>query len=1737
MTKETMGYTDLNGNVILDSDLESIDTGTSNLNENSNTGSDLFSQLEQDIRNQELELLSNFKRKDLDRAAELKQKELYRKTGKPLQYNFDGTLETDSNAEIRAKEVANTAIRGADWLLEATENIVDVGQGDWLDNARIDAVIGGKDYNMSNKDIIAARNTTLEKLVQEYNDAKYDPNADKAIYTLRKFDGYDELGNPKYLYKHGLAEVSAADRYRNQWVEDGFEIVDEKRFAGAEKWENTLHALQESLKNRALDYGMVKDANGRWTTTDKASGVNFGSGYTELYNKNLLGIPDPTDEEFARNKFISEELMNQRDKTRISNSNFIDAIQSGAMKLGIGGLDTILDIVTPGNNKLLDKYNNQEWIDKKVGYDRTEATQTLVESMHDLKNGNYMDGIIKALSNPDVAAESLPMMIAMFLPLPGSRVAGAARALKIIEKAKALGKPLDTIKKLEVALFRKGHEIGISDDAFKLYLKYRDAPNFLKTADMLRRNAGFLGVDMSLTNDIINERIQNKIAAGEEPEVGLDEVLSIFGTNTALLLLDKLAFKDVIGIGAAKSPGRNVLKKYLNDSFSFADTDGKKEILRTIFNKASHVAQSMGEEAGQEYLQTWGEILGAKVGVDGQTVSDVLSDSDSQDEALMGLIGGLGAGGQIAGLSSGLGLGSALTKRSIDWATMDKARKSMRKANKINDIVDNQEGIANADLEDVLVNEIMTDGANLKDFSIKNSKDISTLVNKMIDSFGGNLDDNAKQILQKEFIKNIFLKAIQYSKNEAANGNKEPMRNTLTAIKNVSNDDDINFSFKDVTKDRTNDIAEAFSNIIADDGKADIKDFDNVRYQSDADYRQAIDQAIIEKKAEKIQQIINDIDVAKQEAIVSRQGAMLDFGDGQPGSEIDDDLFASESDIQTLDMLKELILKYRNNGFVKDYEDVMDEIKKFGFIEEYVNNGQKKIKIKPSMNKYDRELYKQFINPDQIGNVLSESASQSQGATLPNFVNWSESRWKKFMPTQSGKNKQSRPSRKTANYMYGIEEENEWFKQKAKDLRSLLNMHTVGEDGFTQARKDEVEASLKTVESNIEMAEKLIKLHRTRIEDFVKNELGLDGLDLNDPKHRKILNGIFTNMEGTELSQDSFGDMELWTIIGKNGKKYNGKNALSYKIHQLQQEGLKPNKNFGKDVNMIVNGEPETISGYASKTSKPENINNAFEKLYGMYNFQKSLLNVYKEKGLTQKQRTALVNVKNSIKNIRKYLKNNGFNDKNINDVLKSMHDQRTKTDSTTGSEDVSTNKPTGKKYQKSKDDETYAESKGIMLDYKNESGDNPETTFEKQTTIEQFKDINKPKSDTESDVDTEPDVKVEPDIESESKNIVNENTTVLELDNIISEIINSQIDITNEQINNFINSVKEVISNVSDIDKKELAGKVGTVVSNISSSIDKDINVLHELQDELNNTKKEKIDNEKSMANEYDKANAAGSLSGIIDKIKNTIGSIKRKIIKLGKKAFGLITDIENKKKLRDSLKKVQMHLSDNGESSNIISELNDLQDIYNNTNTLRSVFSRISKKAKDKAASLFGTTLKATKDEYPEVYKLYEKINSKLRRFKRKDGPYTYGDNKISYGEILADQYRKEKYEYEQGSNKHENFQDFMSFKEWITRRGNKDDMKKYADMSEEDIINYEKQMYDYGEQSGEQDKEQNNNIEIDPMDYLYGFDAGFAEDNNIESVETDYMQKRKAEKQVEEGYNNIIDKNKKIQNNEDC
>jgi len=576
---------------------------------------------------------------DSYRAAELKKKELFRK-GKLL-YEDNGELANDSNAVIRAKEAANTGIDALDWVLEATENIADYGQGDWLNNSKFKATINGKQYNMDNKDIIGARETTLQDLIQQYQLAENNPNSEYGIYTLRKFDGYNPDGSEKYLYKYGRTKVGADSRYKDQYIQDGYEIVEEKRFAGAEEWEKLWNANEDVLEARALDSGTVT-VDGTTMNRDEASGVNFGSGYTELLTKDLLGTDvNKTEEDYKKNEEYSKRLTDIYEAKLKSGATdgVLKALEAGGAKMLVDTADFILDVVTPGDNTWLNKAKKQENVDKFVGYDRTGTTQLLSDAATYWEQGNYLDAIYNAVvAGPETFAESVPLMIGMTVGT--GKFTKVAELLDKTNKARKLGKIAEANRAEQIA------KAQMTAKEVKAYDKFKDNQTLLTGLNHVAKNYGFYGTVGTMTNNVLDDRIANKIKAGENPDVSIGEVIGTYALQLLLTLPDRIAFADVTGLDKSAQ----VLRK----AFNSLPKEGKTAVAKKIATKALAIAGEAGEEAVQEYTQTWGEILGAQAYINDKSVLDVFENTNNQNEALTGMLGGLGAGGFGAGVSNSI---------------------------------------------------------------------------------------------------------------------------------------------------------------------------------------------------------------------------------------------------------------------------------------------------------------------------------------------------------------------------------------------------------------------------------------------------------------------------------------------------------------------------------------------------------------------------------------------------------------------------------------------------------------------------------------------------------------------------------------------------------------------------------------------------------------------------------------------------------------------------------------------------------------------------------------------------------------------------------------------------------------------------------------------------------------------------------------------------------------------------
>ena len=78
----------------------------------------------------------------------------------------------------------------------------------------------------------------------------------------------------------------------------------------------------------------------------------------------------------------------------------VDAFQAGGLKTLADLGDTVLDVVTPGDNTWLNKAKDQSNIDKYVGYDRKTGDKAIGEATGYFKQGKYANALWEVLKEP-----------------------------------------------------------------------------------------------------------------------------------------------------------------------------------------------------------------------------------------------------------------------------------------------------------------------------------------------------------------------------------------------------------------------------------------------------------------------------------------------------------------------------------------------------------------------------------------------------------------------------------------------------------------------------------------------------------------------------------------------------------------------------------------------------------------------------------------------------------------------------------------------------------------------------------------------------------------------------------------------------------------------------------------------------------------------------------------------------------------------------------------------------------------------------------------------------------------------------------------------------------------------------------------------------------------------------------------------------------------------------------------
>ena len=282
-----------------------------------------------------------------------------------------------------------------------------------------------------------------------YNSLQANPRGDKTIYYLKTKDGYNDDGSDRWLYKVGISDVSASYRYKNQLKDSDWQLIDEKRVHGAEALENMIHGNSTALKAREYDYNVQAD--------------DFGSGKTELYNRDILGLDVKTEEEYAKNKAQSRAMVYQylpqySEQAKEDTLEFIDAFKSSGIKFGgrilkvLGTAYEQLSWEERGGDGAIEALGKKliKDSDMLAGYNpktKNKAISAIQNRYAKFKLGGFnpLSDTIGAISDiltasPQVLAESAPDLLAYSLssvatgnPLTGIAVVGTLRSNDILD--------------------------------------------------------------------------------------------------------------------------------------------------------------------------------------------------------------------------------------------------------------------------------------------------------------------------------------------------------------------------------------------------------------------------------------------------------------------------------------------------------------------------------------------------------------------------------------------------------------------------------------------------------------------------------------------------------------------------------------------------------------------------------------------------------------------------------------------------------------------------------------------------------------------------------------------------------------------------------------------------------------------------------------------------------------------------------------------------------------------------------------------------------------------------------------------------------------------------------------------------------------------------------------------------------------------------------------------------------
>jgi len=910
------------------------------------------------------------------------------RNGNPISPDKKRKIKLDSNGDpYQTGSIVGAAKDFSNFITEA------VLPEDWARSLHATKYKNGKLYDDSNKDNQGRfKDYDIKQLADYIKNAPEDPNAENIFYAEREFVGLKPDGTPDYRVKYGVTKKSLRERQKTNHGA-GTEILWEKRFAGAEQAENRLNELAFEQNANMFDAG-------------KGRTSDLGSGYTEVLKDDILGLAGNlesiSDEQLNKNyrdsqlradKYNFARRWDNKNNTlwdKMKGGDYTDALEYGGVKLASDLADTALTIVGYLGNKVglenslkdnvFDKWSNDAA--RITGYSEQDFNTAIVESTNAFKGGDYwgaLTGHAGALS--ESIFSSAPDMALMYASGGASLLSKSKKANDIYKLSKTIQKyeKLGDVKSLNK--YKKLYDKKIDDVLAKGTLSEKEYAELtsqigkLKTAaEVLGKQYGFNAIVAKQTNNIIEDRIQNG-----DKDVTFLEAAGIAASQYLATALDKIALENVV-----KVPELSKTYKGLFDSISNAKD--RAGVIGKIIEKSVDVAKASGIEAGQEYIQTWSEILGKDLGVNGKTLLQALNDKKNQDEAIGAMLAGAVSGGGMHGASSVATGSASVAKGAYDTVLANKKEADIDAADIDNFIIEKpvSDSYENIKTEDDFVNNEIGDPEDKLYSIIKH------------------FDENHDHAIDDSALNNIG-KIVAYNASKLYDG----------------------VTGKNAAENKVASVYMAIKNSNSKNKEKYLKDI--IKSAKDVGFKEVEDK-ILKTEA------YNDMYSAIYEASNSERGSKLGYKDSDKFNSLEDDPVFFEDDVYTGSKNVKNKLYGKLDDAINSFENKIKEYSRDGIDTKHLKRALSTLKKYNTSIQLGNKIDNKTM--EDVSNEISEIGFVSEDGTL---IAPSVSMYKEFLPMllEPGAQKNIAPLR---NNFVNFSKFSNFIKTRASHVSALDNI-------------------------------------------------------------------------------------------------------------------------------------------------------------------------------------------------------------------------------------------------------------------------------------------------------------------------------------------------------------------------------------------------------------------------------------------------------------------------------------------------------------------------------------------------------------------------------------------------------------------------------------------------------------------------------------------------------------------------